>query len=367
MSAAPEPGLLFRLFANCVPVRGARRSSICDLQRGRIHLIPNALHEILTTHRDLSLAELLALHPVEEHATLEEYFAFLVEKGLGFWCDAPEAFPELDLSWDAPARVTNAIVDFGPASDHDLASIVRQLDALGCQALQLRFFAEVTEERMDALLAATSQSRLRSIDLLLPDAPWWTPDAVTRLGFRHQRISGVLLHSAPEARHIHVRSGDAQIRYVTRVIDSDAHCGEVHPDYFAVNLSAFTEAQAHNSCLNRKIAVDAGGWIRNCPSMPRAFGHASSDPLAAAVDDPAFRGPWGISRDQVEVCRDCEFRYVCTDCRAHLRDPADPRSKPAKCGYDPYTATWNAVPRREAASPPGMPARALPVLAAAAP
>jgi len=47
-----------------------------------------------------------------------------------------------------------------------------------------------------------------------------------------------------------------------------------------------------------------------------------------------------ITKDQVAVCRDCEFRYVCTDCRAYTQDADDPYSKPAKCTYDPYTATW---------------------------
>jgi hypothetical protein len=50
---------------------------------------------------------------------------------------------------------------------------------------------------------------------------------------------------------------------------------------------------------------------------------------------------WSITQDPVEICRDCEFRYVCTDCRAYTRRPGAPASKPAKCAYDPYTATWD--------------------------
>jgi len=42
------------------------------------------------------------------------------------------------------------------------------------------------------------------------------------------------------------------------------------------------------------------------------------------------------------VCKDCEFRYVCTDCRAYRADAEDLYSKRARCSYDPYTATWGA-------------------------
>ena len=39
--------------------------------------------------------------------------------------------------------------------------------------------------------------------------------------------------------------------------------------------------------------------------------------------------------------KDCEFRYICTDCRAYVEDPEDILSKPLKCGYNPYTGEWS--------------------------
>jgi hypothetical protein len=48
----------------------------------------------------------------------------------------------------------------------------------------------------------------------------------------------------------------------------------------------------------------------------------------------------GFKKDQIEVCKDCEFRYICTGCRAYLEDPEDIHSKPLKCGYNPYTCEW---------------------------
>jgi len=84
--------------------------------------------------------------------------------------------------------------------------------------------------------------------------------------------------------------------------------------------------------------VDVQGEIRNCPSMPEGFGHAGRVTLASALRHPDFSARWQITKDQVEVCRDCEFRYVCTDCRAHTVDGE--LGKPARCAYNPYTATW---------------------------
>jgi hypothetical protein len=44
----------FILFSNCIPVKGFRQSTICDLQLGRVILIPNYLYSFLLRSRDVS-------------------------------------------------------------------------------------------------------------------------------------------------------------------------------------------------------------------------------------------------------------------------------------------------------------------------
>ncbi|HEX5726425.1 MAG TPA: grasp-with-spasm system SPASM domain peptide maturase [Longimicrobiaceae bacterium] len=332
---------VFRLFACCVPVRGARRSTLCDLQRQRYDLVPNGLIDVLERYGDHTLEEIKADFPANLHATLDEYFGFLVKQEYGFWCDDPDAFPPLDLTWERPELVTNAVIDVDARSRHDWPSLLAQLDALGCQALQVRFFRPAPLEELDAVLGQMARGRLRSVELLLPHDPAWGERTLEELCLRHQRVMGIVVHSAPETHVERVGGLDTVIFHRTEVVDSHAHCGLVGPEWFVPSLEGFAEARAFNSCLNRKLSVDAAGEIRNCPSLRRSFGNAAQVPLRAAVEDPAFRALWGITKDQVETCRDCEFRYLCTDCRAFVRDPADPLSKPAKCSYDPYAARWN--------------------------
>lgn len=74
--------------------------------------------------------------------------------------------------------------------------------------------------------------------------------------------------------------------------------------------------------------------------MRQSYGNTRDLPLAAAMQKVNSSLQAGITKDKVSVCKDCEFRYICTDCRAFVSSPDDPYSKPAKCSYDPYTATW---------------------------
>jgi SPASM domain peptide maturase of grasp-with-spasm system len=333
----------FRLFANCVPVRGARRSTICDLQRHTLHLIPNVLFEILTEHRSKTLDELCQVYGEDARDVLTEYFRFLEERELGIWTTHPERFPDIDLSFDVPGTLDSALLDVDEHSAHDYRRIADQLDQLGCQYLHVRCFATVEQVDVDAMLEATSTSRLRAIELTIRFSPALTQDRVFDWCGRYQRLASVLVHGADRTSFVASPGLGIPVRYVTREIVGATDCGFVHPAYFAVDLRTFTEARTFNTCLNRKIAIDGRGQACNCPAMGRTFGSTAEVDLRHVVEDAAFREVWSVRKDDIEVCRDCEFRYVCTDCRAHVTDPSNPRSKPARCGYDPYTATWRPV------------------------
>lgn len=105
-----------------------------------------------------------------------------------------------------------------------------------------------------------------------------------------------------------------------------------------------------NGCLNRKISIDAQGNIKNCPSFSGEFGNITSMRLADVVKQAEFRRVWSIYKDNISVCKDCELRYACTDCRAYTVGD-DPLGKPSRCGYDPYTGVWDENNRRDQMSP----------------
>ncbi|HEX3525524.1 MAG TPA: grasp-with-spasm system SPASM domain peptide maturase [Thermoanaerobaculia bacterium] len=331
---------VFTLFACCIPVRGARRSVICDLQRQSFHFIPNGLYEILTEHAGESIAAIHAAYDHQYDEEIVEYFAFLEQHELGFWCGDPGRFPAIDLHWETPERITNAILDVDEHSDHDYGKILAQLDDLGCKALEVRCFHRCGVGDLRPILEAARCGRLRSIDLLIGFGPELTPEALAAVAAEHKRVSSIVVHSAPESRVQPPDPRGVVVAYRTEVIDSPRCCGKIHPGYFTVDLETFAEGRKFNTCLNRKLSVDARGEIKGCPSLPKSYGNVRDVPLHSALAQRDFSALWSINKDQIAVCKDCEFRYICTDCRAYLSDESDLYSKPSKCNYDPYTAEW---------------------------
>ena len=74
--------------------------------------------------------------------------------------------------------------------------------------------------------------------------------------------------------------------------------------------------------------------------MIKSYGNIRNTKLIDVVNNPEFQKVWHIKKDEITKCQDCEFRHICTDCRAYLENPEDQYSAPLKCGYDPYTCTW---------------------------
>jgi len=61
------------------------------------------------------------------------------------------------------------------------------------------------------------------------------------------------------------------------------------------------------------------------------------DPLAKEIIRGGIRQYWDLSYDKIEVCRDCEYRYACHDCRPLTYGPTgELTAKSLHCSYDPY-------------------------------
>jgi SPASM domain peptide maturase of grasp-with-spasm system len=335
---------LFLLFANCKVVSGAKRSIICDLQRGDFDFIPNGLTQILTEHRGESLKQIKDSYNNESDSMIDEYFDFLISKEYGFWGEDKDQalFPDIDMTFISPSTITNSIIDVNENSQHNFEKIFVELEELGCTDLQIRFYSETDELFIEEMLSKLIRSRIKSVELIIKNNLKFPFEAIENLTARHPRIRNVIIHSSQEFKlaKINKMNGRGNIIYITDAIGSASHCGIIHHTNFAINLPTFTESQQYNSCLNGKISIDVNGDIKNCPSMRESFGNTQQLSLKEVSLNNSFKKLWGINKEQIEICKDCEFRHICTDCRAFLKDPNDIYSKPLKCNYDPYTAQW---------------------------
>jgi SPASM domain peptide maturase of grasp-with-spasm system len=326
-------------FANCIPVKGAVRAIICDLQRGALDLVPNALYDMVTKYPSLPIQKIKAAYSNAFDDTISEYFTFLVQKEYIFFTDTPEQFPPLNFTWDYAGEISNAIIDIEDMAQWQ-PTLIRQLDGLGCQYVQLRFYRPQAMDGLHRLLHWFDGTGILYIEILMPDNGFLV-QAIEHLCDQYPRLQSVVVHSVLQNEGNYTSSLEQKpFAFVKQPITSHKSCGVISPKFFALNIPTFSEAQQFNTCLNRKVAIDVDGNIKNCPSMPTSYGNIANTTLAVAIHKAGFKDYWAIIKNQIAVCKDCEFRHICTDCRAYLTNPDDIYSKPLKCGYNPYTNEW---------------------------
>lgn len=329
-------------YANCIPVKGVRRSLICDLQIGRYYYIPNDLFEILSSVKSIRLSDMFKEFDVDDHQTLNEYFDFLIKNNLGFLDDEPNLFPDLSREWDFPGRISNAIIDVEESniSKINYEKALNELSTLGCYCIQLRCF-DLNNLKLleDTILRYTLDSTFREIRLVLPFIEENQKYLLDQLLRRNKRITHITYFNC-EVEKVESLIG-VTFRYMSNKTLSAQDCGQTCASNFSINVQHFTEALHFNSCLNRKISLDAKGFIKNCPSQSDNFGHINETSLIETHLNEKFQSLWKIRKDDIDVCKVCEYRYICTDCRIFRADSNSLHSKPSKCKYDPYSTTWN--------------------------
>ncbi len=324
----------FRLYANCIPVKGYKRSLIYDLQFTEVFEIPNILYQILIDAEKLSIAKLESKYSTNKSG-IRAYFKMLADHNVGFYTNEISVFPKLNLEWDYPATITNSILEISKITIGCIKEIILKLDTFGCEAIEIRSYHYLSIKKILTIINSTSDTSIRSIYLVLKYYNKINLDSYTKLIEDNPRICSILFHSSDkELNNID------KISIITNKINSNACCGVISQSNFSNNIKHFTEAQKHNSCLNHKISIDVNGNIKNCPSMQKSYGNIKDTTLTQALNKKGFKDNWYIHKDQIEVCKDCEFRYMCTDCRAYLDKPKNKFSKPLKCGYNPYTTEW---------------------------
>lgn len=332
------------LLANCRAVKGATRSTICDLQKQKVQIIPNDLFDILNSNHGKKLEEIYSQFDVDDRIVLDQYLDFLVSNEFVFFTPHVEdvsRFIGLPTEEVAYEEVQNAIIDFDAFDLNRYKKIIVELVALNCQNIEIRVFSEAVFDAILDAIQTLDETEFRSVEFILPYDEFLASNIDFNFLFiKYQRVSGMVFYGAPFDKEELFLENLSYLRYTTNEIRGSIHCGNFKFKYFASNIPHFTESQHHNTCLNRKISIDTEGNIKNCPSMAESFGNIKDTTLKEAIEKPGFKKYWNITKDEIAICKDCEFRHICTDCRAYLENPEDVYSKPLKCGYNPYTCEW---------------------------
>jgi radical SAM protein with 4Fe4S-binding SPASM domain len=113
--------------------------------------------------------------------------------------------------------------------------------------------------------------------------------------------------------------------------------------FMTADISTFCHKMKYHPCLGCTIAISFDGRFMPCPMMRnRSFGNVRNKPLHTIFETKMndLNKFWMLNLDNIDKCKDCEFRYACGDCRALEEKLTGKIDGKVTCSYDPLEGKW---------------------------
>lgn len=325
----------FQFYSNVLPFKGINRSIIFDTQFKNYYFISNFIFDKIKGNT-INVSTLES----EEPLVLKKWLDYFFENNLGFYTENTSFYPQINTDFYYEGYISNMIVEISE-QNYTLFNeqiLISQIESLGVKALLVICEKPKILDFLD-FLAVFKVSIIEHIEFFL-SINYFNDEFIKNLS-KNTRIKRVTFLNSKENDNYKINELSVEF---TEKYNVQKLCGNIFLHNNFINLKNITESINHNSCLNKKLSIDKDGNIKNCPSMPQSFGNIKDTTLEEALNHKDFKKYWNVNKDMIAVCKDCEFRHICTDCRAYTErtdfEGDIDLSKPLKCGYNPYTNVW---------------------------
>jgi SPASM domain peptide maturase of grasp-with-spasm system len=330
--------MYYKIFDCCKVVEGPTRCIIYDLQRKKYYSVSKYLNTFL---------EKIGIHEVNSTAynnTDQELINYLLSKEILFVMDECliNQFPASDETWLYPAHITNAIITLSKPFCFNLEFLLTQLDEIICRDIVFIFDGYLPSIKyLDEIYKSFEGSLVKTSDLFIPYSTEEVLEAYKGLTDKYNRISSIFIYGAPDNlayKSSVVEPGNIFLQKSALLNTNEIP--NITPDHFSLNGDLYRESLMYNTFFNRKIFLDQMGNVFNAPNSLNSYGNLSAEPILKIIDKVDFQKYWPLKKGIIDVCRECEFRYMCVDSRIPVQRKNGEWFHSYECNYNPYIAKW---------------------------
>jgi SPASM domain peptide maturase of grasp-with-spasm system len=346
--------LYFILSSSCKVVRGYTRSVIIDYSRGNLYFISHQYHELIETIDRNQISKIVrSLEDDESIIYFDEFLLFIIENELAFLVKDANRYPQISEEVDEDFVLLQDIIieiDEKLFNKNYFTTLCQDLTSLHCKDFQIRLLSDFSSIFLDEIILLINETNCNYLEIHCDYTEETNMESLHKFIEGHYIISRMFIYSSPNISRYevinevegHYPISLGEIMYLNYPFDNGNCCGIInHENLNFTSFHLYNKLKTKNGCLDKKITIDKFGNIKNCPSMRNVYGNIEKTSIKSAINNNVFTKFWDINKDQISVCKICEFRYNCTDCRAFIEDSNDIYSKPAKCSYNPLKGEWD--------------------------
>jgi radical SAM protein with 4Fe4S-binding SPASM domain len=213
------------------------------------------------------------------------------------------------------------------------------LDRFNAEAVLINF-DEVNGIEVKEYLNFFATSTIRTIELSFKNEIVFDKIDFNKLLKIYPRIKRVYIYNSLTTGSNHIYNDCYILRYKDEYVELKKRLKQKE-SFFTINNRLFLESQTYNPYFNGKLYVDGNGDIFNAPETRQCFGNINNlKELADVFLSNAFQKYWKVKKDICDVCKHCEFRYMCIDNRLPVRRLVGEWHYESECDYNPYIGKW---------------------------
>lgn len=331
---------ILKKFSNIAVVKGYNRSIISDFQRNDFYYIPNTMADFLKNYEGKEIKDEIKDEIRDKYC---DYIDFLIEKDLIFFCHEKEVkqFQEMSLEWDYPNKISNSIIEYDDNKKHIFFKGLHFLLEIGCEDYLIVSNSSLSSQEINQILAYSTDYLLNSITFYIGNDNSQNTDYL-KIIKEHPNVLNIVLFNSSKSSNIIHNETFGNLIQTTKQLDYEDYEKDI--SLFNMSITHFCEAQQHNTYFNRKIFIGCNGEIKNAPTSSIVFGNIEmlSDFLSIEdiLQNPEFKELWFTSKSDTEVCRFCEYRFMCTDSRVPIKMREGKWFFKEECNYNPFISKW---------------------------
>ena len=333
------------LFSNCVPVRGYGRSLICDLQNQRFEFIPNDLYACLLKHNNKKIIDVLNSYQKEEHQEIiQNYLNFLYIKQFIFLSPFEESFPTLSYEENQASVIYMAVFTLSKQTEAYFNKFLSFITLLNCKNLQIIIDDSFDFSSFYNYLVSIELSVVQYVEIILSYSILKSADEIIKMKSDFSIIHNICVYNTPLEQIDYIKTAiDSEIK-ISFALENDIEVFLSNNYTFMINQSFFIESHFSNPFYYKKIFINSLGEIKNTYKNIDSFDNISNinniEEFQRIIQSRLFQKYWFVKKDACDICKDCEFRYICFDNRIPYKKKQFGYYYKEICNYNPYICKW---------------------------
>ncbi len=326
--------LYYKFYESCIPVIGINRGVIYDLPRSALYFLPKDVLKEFIKYSSLGIDKFFMDYKGSV-MTIKKYLNYLLKNELIFYFNNPKLYPKIDtsISFNNSLDVLFLEIDNIDFFKENLLTI-NQINILGFTNLVL-ISNNSSFDNLISILKNIQNSRIKNINLLIKYEPNIYFQLIRILSEFELLIEITVFNTTVEFND----KSEKMISFTSESLDYLFQKKITNVNDFVINQYAYYESLKYNLYFNRKIYVDNFGNIKHGFSDINNYGNLKNNKLETLAKSKSFNELLLINKNQIKVCKDCEFKYICPDQRIPKKINNSYYHETI-CNYDPYKNEW---------------------------